>query len=377
MSRRLSSAVPLAGLYIALVIYASLFPFKGWTSRGISPFEFLLHPWPYYWSGLDVVINLAGYVPLGFLLTLAFSRSGWTRSAGRAGWRAVVIAAALSLTMEAVQTFLPMRVPSKLDWLLNVSGAFLGAVWAAKLERWHLLQSWDDFRRIYLRANSQNLCALLMTWPLALISPLEVPFGLGQVFNNLRGWLISIWAVFAGDVMLDDTMTMLGWLEPVSRPMSVEVWMMCITLGLLIPWMLCAVITSSIMVRGLLAAWVLLAGVLATLLSAAVSYGPQHAAVVLMTWPVLMAIAIASLLAFALLRISWRKAIGVCIVLLLLQTVLVNHASSSAYVTQHLQEWEQGRFMRFHGLAQWWAWLWPYVTLLHLLLALRRECRSA
>jgi hypothetical protein len=32
-----------------------------------------------------------------------------------------------------------------------------------------------------------------------------------------------------------------------------------------------------------------------------------------------------------------------------------------------LQAWEQGQFIRFHGLAQWLGWLWPYATLLYVL----------
>jgi hypothetical protein len=29
-----------------------------------------------------------------------------------------------------------------------------------------------------------------------------------------------------------------------------------------------------------------------------------------------------------------------------------------------LQTWEQGRFIRFHGVAQWLGWLWPYGVLM-------------
>jgi hypothetical protein len=32
-----------------------------------------------------------------------------------------------------------------------------------------------------------------------------------------------------------------------------------------------------------------------------------------------------------------------------------------------LQGWEQGRFVRFHGLAQWVGWLWPYAAMAWLL----------
>ena len=41
MPRHRSSAAPLAWLYVALIVYASLYPFSGWTVPGVSPFAFL------------------------------------------------------------------------------------------------------------------------------------------------------------------------------------------------------------------------------------------------------------------------------------------------------------------------------------------------
>ena len=46
---------------------------------------------------------------------------------------------------------------------------------------------------------------------------------------------------------------------------------------------------------------------------------------------------------------------------------LLNQAPESAYFAQTLQAWEQGRFIRFHGLAQWLGWLWPYAALVYVL----------
>jgi hypothetical protein len=48
-------------------------------------------------------------------------------------------------------------------------------------------------------------------------------------------------------------------------------------------------------------------------------------------------------------------------------------ANASAYFTQTLQTWEQGRFIRFNGLAQWLGWLWPYAALAYVLLRLSRR----
>ena len=41
-----------------------------------------------------------------------------------------------------------------------------------------------------------------------------------------------------------------------------------------------------------------------------------------------------------------------------------------------LQAWEQGRFIRFNGLAQWLGWLWPYAVLVYVLLRVSRPERT-
>jgi hypothetical protein len=52
---------------------------------------------------------------------------------------------------------------------------------------------------------------------------------------------------------------------------------------------------------------------------------------------------------------------------------LLNQAPTSPYFAQTLQTWEQGRFIRFNGLAQWLGWLWPYAALAYVLLRLSRR----
>jgi hypothetical protein len=54
-------------VYVLLVVYASLYPFEGWRIVGVSPFAYLSAPWPRYVTAFDVVVNLLGYVPYGFL----------------------------------------------------------------------------------------------------------------------------------------------------------------------------------------------------------------------------------------------------------------------------------------------------------------------
>jgi hypothetical protein len=69
-------------------------------------------------------------------------------------------------------------------------------------------------------------------------------------------------------------------------------------------------------------------------------------------------------LAVALARLRWRWALVLVFVLLSGHVALLNQAPESPYFAQTLQSWEQGRFVRFNGLAEWLGWLWPYATIL-------------
>ena len=112
-------------MYIALVVYASLYPFADWRDQGLAPWSFLWAPVPRYWSGFDVAINVIGYLPLGALVVLLVLRSaGSVSPVGRA----VLCASLLSLLMEGLQSYLPQRVASREDWLLNTAGAALGGL---------------------------------------------------------------------------------------------------------------------------------------------------------------------------------------------------------------------------------------------------------
>ncbi|RYF65714.1 MAG: VanZ family protein, partial [Comamonadaceae bacterium] len=114
-----TTALPLALAYAALIVYASLYPFSEWRDQGIAPWAYLSAPWPKYWTGFDFGINVAGYVPLGFLMALAVLR---TRP-GAGGWQAVLRAglagSAVSFAMETLQSYLPARIPSNVDLGLN------------------------------------------------------------------------------------------------------------------------------------------------------------------------------------------------------------------------------------------------------------------
>jgi hypothetical protein len=70
---------------------------------------------------------------------------------------------------------------------------------------------------------------------------------------------------------------------------------------------------------------------------------------------------------------SARTAWAFLLLALLTQQSVLNQSPESAYFAQTLQTWEQGRFVRFHGIVQWLGWLWPYAVLMLALVRLTRE----
>lgn len=355
MTRRQTTAWPLFWIYAVLIVYASLYPFDNWRFQGLWSWTFLMAPWPRYWTGFDVFSNVLGYAPLGFLLALALHRS-------QRHWHAislaVVLAAVLSLAMESLQMFLPVRVPSNLDMALNVLGAWAGAVVAQGLAWVGLVDRWSRFKGRWFEAEASGALALLAIWPLALLFPSPVPFGLGHVFERL-------------ELTWTEALQGTPWLEwwPVRevelQPLLPITETVCITLGLLLPCLLAYGVVHRLRHRWVIATFCLTLGLLASALSAALTYGPVHAWV----WVspevlkgVMWAIGWASLLSLVSPRLCWVLALAA----LVLQLSLLNNAPADAYFLMTLQTWEQGQFIRFHGLIQWLGWLWPYALFFYL-----------
>jgi VanZ family protein len=72
----------------------------------------------------EVLLKIAGFVPLGFIACAYFS---WTRSC----WKAILIATcacgALSFVIEVLQYYIPPRFSGTTDILTNTLGAAVGA----------------------------------------------------------------------------------------------------------------------------------------------------------------------------------------------------------------------------------------------------------
>lgn len=359
-SRRSTSAALTAG-WLALIVYASLFPFEGWRwPPGASLPDLLRLSWPRWWDAFDVTSNLLGYLPLGLLLTQGLRGGGrrWPAAAAIA----TVAATALSYALEATQQLLPQRVPSLSDWLLNGAGALAGALLAGALAALGVPQRWRRAHDRWFEHGGGGGIVLLLTWPLALLAPAPVPLGLGQIGPRLRD---------AGVAALADV----AWAAPAHAwllqahelpPLSAFGESLIIGLGLLGPCLLAYAASRPSWRRVLLAFGLPVLAAGATTLATALSFGPAHA----LAWrtPAAgQAWAAAVVLALALARVGPRLAGALALVALTGSIVLVHQAPTDPYYAQNLQAWEQGRFIRFHGLLRWLGWLWPYAALLWLL----------
>jgi VanZ family protein len=360
VTRHRSSAVPLAWLYAGLIVYASLYPFSGWRLPNDSVFAFLPLPWSRWWNGFDLVANLLGYLPLGLLVFGARVRGGATATSGLV-W-AVAAGALLSLTMEIVQNGLPQRVPSNLDLLLNVLGSVAGAALGLLVHWLGGIERWQSLRERWFIARSAGGIALLVLWPVGLLFPAPVPLGLGQVFERAH---VAVEGIVEGTAA-EAWFASLPSAAPAGGNLSPAAEATLVALGLLAPCLMAYAIARPGWRRLVLAGGAIAFGFAATTLSTAMNFGPDHA----LAWRTpnaLIGMGAGTALALLLALVSRRVAAGLGLVAMTAAVLLVAHAPADPYFAQSLQAWEQGRFIRFHGAAQWVGWLWPYVAMVYLL----------
>jgi VanZ family protein len=361
VTRPVSSAVPLALLWVALIVYASLYPFAPWREGAASDVAALFElPWaPQGVSRFELWSNVAGYLPLGALLFVAGVRHG--QSPRLATVLALAGAALLSYAMEALQHFVSRRVPSSLDLLLNSGGAAAGVLLAAALWRLGAVRRWHALRERWFVAGSAGAIALLLLWPVALLFPQPVPFGLGQVFGRLRELAAAALADTPWEVAVP--LSSSGLAQAPLRPATETLAM---ALGLLAPCLLAYTIARPGLRRVLLLTGGVALGFAAMTLSTALNFGPEHA-LAWLTPTALPALVVALATGVALAWLPHRLAAGVGLVVTTALIALVAQAPTDPYYAESLLAWEQGRFIRFHGIAQWVGWLWPYAVIAVLL----------
>lgn len=341
----------LLAAYALLIAYASLYPLTGWRVHGASPLAFVAAPWPRWITGFDVAANLLGYLPFGVLCVLSLLPQIGAR---RAFAFAVTAAALLSLTLEAVQSYLPGRVASNVDLLVNIAGALLGAAAGLLAAPW--LLGTGPFTRLRAHALASSGAAdlgltLLALWLFAQLNPASLLFGTG----DLRDWLAeAVGPAYGAELFVTvETLTAAANLVAVSLLASAM-----LRPSAPVRLLLCALLIAALAVKAL---------AFAILMRAEQAFawftpGAQQG----------LAIGVAvMLLAVALPRVL-RLALAA--VLMMAATVLVNLAPPNPYTAATLKVWAQGHFLNFNGLAQFVSAMWPFAALLYLIvLAARRE----
>jgi len=113
--------------------------------------KMLMWPWEESHDKLefrDIVINIFGFVPFGFVFAAYLT---WNRNVSRAMFITILCGAAISLTIEILQEYIPGRDSGILDIITNTSGTFLGAL----IFRWAPMQNLAAKLLDFLRSGEQ------------------------------------------------------------------------------------------------------------------------------------------------------------------------------------------------------------------------------
>jgi VanZ family protein len=333
----------LAVAYTLLAIYGSLYPFSDWHDSGAPLTAFLEAGWPRYTTAFDLGLNLAAYLPLGFLWVTALQPRLTPLLAVIA---AAALGAGLALALETLQNFLPSRVPSNLDLGCNATGALVGALLGARWGttmldggRLHALRH-QLFR--HGRTADAGLM-LLWLWLLTQFNPDTLLFGNG----DLR-YLLGL---------------------PAAMPYTAEGF----------PSVEAAIVGSHLLAVALMAGLLCRPGhalVVGSVLAAALT-AKSFAFLLIMNganglaWatPGSLAGLGGGLLLWLLaspLPLPWRRAFAA--LALLVATALVNVAPENPYLANTFQVWNPGQFLNFHGLTRLASNLWPFLALPWLML---------
>lgn len=354
-------------IYTLLIVYASWYPFSGWRDMGLQPFDYLSARLPYYWTLFDLWTNIVGYIPLGMLLVFSL------HPLLRARWAilpVIVAGALLSACMEAVQTYLPTRVPSNLDLATNILGTAIGALLGALTSRYFL----QDSRLLALRQRwfsreaSRGLVVVAL-WPLALIYPQNHLFGLGHVIPFLSGLLSDL---------LDTPIDLATWWINSAQLSAEQYWLAEIIItacGLTGATLMMLLLLRPQAPKNALAALYLISIIAVKSLACALFFAPENAFAWL-TPGAVGGIFIGTLMLAGLAFAPPLAQRRIAALALIFNLVLTNAVPPNHYFISTLQTWVQGKFLNFNGAAQFLSVLWPFLALWFLYHPVHRKARS-
>lgn len=340
--------------YTFLILYASLYPFSGWRRTGASPLTYLTERFPHYWTVFDVSIDIVGYIPFGMLLVLAcypwLSRI-W------ASVLSMLVGTLMTGSMEAIQTYLPSRVASILDFVTNCLGVLIGIALGCVLTP--LLLEKDLLKRIRLRwfiTDASKGLILIALWPFAQIYPQGYLFGLGHIVPTLSGWISMVL-----DVPVD-----LGEIMRQGTELSIEQYWLSETIITCCGLIGAVLIFLCLLQRNAPKARLVTLLILVTLslksLTQALLFKPENA----WTWitpGVEAGLIVGCLMLYGLAFTPARVQRHLSMFMLVISLMVINFVPGNPYFTDTMSGWVQGKFLNFNGAAQFLSELWPWMAL--------------
>jgi VanZ family protein len=341
---------PLARLAVflvaALIVYASLYPFTGWTDAGVPAFAYLTAPWPRYWVQGEILANVVVYAPFGAMVV-------WAVYPVLRGWRAFGVACVLGLLLsagiEAVQTFLPTRIASNVDLGANVAGTLLGALIGmttahALIDASTLVQ----WRVRWFSREARTALLLAGLWVVLQVPRQPMLFGTGDV-----SMLLGEWFAPAADLMRS------FWTPTPGQRMVAE--HLCTGAAVTAVGLLITHRARPVNPRGLLV-WVLIA---AALLCKALLQPLANSGLSPLAWATAGAVsglllggALATLLAYT--PAGWQRAIGV--LALVVQLLIVNLLPAEEYFDASRSVGRTG-WLHLESLIFGLSAMWPAAAL--------------
>ncbi len=354
----------LLGAYLCALAYGSLYPWSGWRRPGDSGLGFLFEPWSRYWTWFDVLTNVAMYLPVGALAYVLLRRRP-----GVLGplVLATLAGAAFSLVLESAQSFMPGRVPSRLDWLTNSAGTLLGALIAAAFAKFSFgSRGWPE--QPAGGADGAVGLALIAAWLAIQMHPQRLLFGNGDITEPaIRLWLGVVEPLFSdesagvGEPIAQRAKALADGLR-LDADYSVLVEATGTAAAIVAIGMLVREIYSSSAARtaitgALIAAAAVIRSTSATLLLGAgqtfawLSAGAQGGVVV-------------GAVALTMFSSGRRRTrLRTCMAAIGLTALLTCLFPVDAYYESALGHWDRGAWRNFTGLLEAAALLWPFIAL--------------
>jgi VanZ family protein len=336
-------ASPLArylfGAYALLVVYASLHPFSGWQVPGLTPFAFLTASFPRSLTRFDVVTNVLGYLPLGFLAVLA----AYPRvRAGRALALGIGCSVLLSFVLESVQMYLPSRTSSNVDLLANALGGTLGALLALPAAPSLLAEGGLKALRyrVFLAGPKIDLGLVLVgLWLVSQLSPETLLFGAGdlrELFQPPPGKL------YPAEMFLRVEAAIAA-----ANTVALAMFFSCLTAGRAARLLFCALLAIALALR-----WIAFDLLLKDMLW--------------ITPGALTGLAAGFVVALACVSLPRTARLAVAGLALMGATALVNLSPGNPYMAASLALWQRGAYFNFNGLTHIVSAVWPFAALFYL-----------